>query len=47
MAFTAGYWALYKFKPQLICYTGCDMVYKGEKTHFYGKGNADPLREDN
>ena len=46
MAFTAGYWALYKFKPQLICYTGCDMVYKGEKTHFYGKGNADPLRED-
>ena len=46
MAFTAGYWALYKFKPQMICYTGCDMVYKGEKTHFYGKGNADPLRDD-
>ncbi len=46
MAFTAGYWALYKFKPQIICYTGCDMVYKGDKTHFYGKGNADPLRED-
>ena len=35
MAFTAGYWVLYKFKPQIICYTGCDMVYKGEKTHFY------------
>ena len=46
MAFTAGYWVLYKFKPQIICYTGCDMVYKGEKTHFYGKGNADPLRKD-
>ena len=46
MAFTAGYWALYKLKPQIICYTGCDMVYKGQKTHFYGKGNADPLRKD-
>ena len=46
MAFTAGYWVLYKFKPQIICYTGCDMVYTGEKTHFYGKGKADPLRKD-
>ena len=46
MAFTAGYWALYKFKPKIICYIGCDMVYKGKKTHFYGKGNADPLRKD-
>ncbi len=46
MAFTAGYWALYKFKPQIICYVGCDMVYKGDKTHFYGKGSADPLRKD-
>ncbi len=46
MAFTAGYWALFRFKPQIICYTGCDMVYKGEKTHFYGKGTADPLRKD-
>ena len=46
MAFTTGYWVLYKFKPQIICYTGCDMVYTGEKTHFYGKGKADPLRKD-
>ena len=46
MAFTAGYWALYKFKPQIICYVGCDMIYKGKKTHFYGKGTADPLRND-
>ena len=46
MAFTAGYWSLFRFKPQIICYTGCDMVYKGEKTHFYGKGTADPLRKD-
>ena len=27
MAFTAGYWALYKFKPHIIYYKGCDMVY--------------------
>ena len=46
MAFTAGYWALYKFKPDLICYIGCDMIYEGSKTHFYGKGTADPLRND-
>ena len=46
MAFTAGYWALYKFKPRVIYYKGCDMVYRGKKTHFYGKGTADPLRKD-
>ena len=46
MAFTAGYWVLYKFRPNFIGYIGCDMIYKGYKTHFYGKGNADPLRED-
>lgn len=23
---------------------GCDMVYTGDKTHFYGKGDPDPLR---
>lgn len=46
MAFTAGYWALYNLKPHIICYIGCDMVYKGDKTHFYGKGTADPLRKD-
>ena len=46
MAFTSGYWALGKLKPTLIAYLGCDMIYKGEKTHFYGKGTADPLRND-
>ena len=46
MAFTAGYWALYKFKPNLIGYIGCDMIYNGSKTHFYGKGTPDPLRDD-
>ncbi len=46
MAFTSGYWALGKLKPTLIAYLGCDMIYKGDKTHFYGKGTADPLRDD-
>ena len=46
MAFTAGYWVLGHFNPRTIAYIGCDMVYDGEKTHFYGKGTPDPLRED-
>ncbi len=46
MAFTAGYWALGYFKPKTIAYIGCDMVYDGENTHFYGKGTPDPLRKD-
>ena len=46
MAFTAAYWALEKFKPKSICFFGCDMVYEGKKTHFYGKGRPDPLRND-
>ncbi len=47
MAFTASYWALAALKPSVIAVLGCDMVYpKTEQTHFYGKGTADPLRED-
>ena len=46
MAFTAGYWALGYFKPKAIAYLGCDMIYEGEDTHFYGKGTPDPLRKD-
>ena len=46
MAFTAGYWVLGYFKPKAIAYIGCDMIYDGEKTHFYGKGSPDPLRKD-
>ena len=46
MAFTAAYWSLFTFSPSLIAYLGCDMVYSGPKTHFYGKGTADPLRKD-
>ena len=35
MAFTAGYYALSRYKPKTIAFIGCDMVYpeKG-KTHF-------------
>lgn len=47
MAFTASYWALAALKPKVIAVLGCDMVYKdASKTHFYGKGTADPLRAD-
>ncbi|WP_342068789.1 hypothetical protein [Yoonia algicola] len=47
MAFTASYWALAALKPKVIAVLGCDMVYRdASKTHFYGKGTADPLRED-
>jgi hypothetical protein len=47
MAFTAGYWALGALKPDIIAFIGCDMVYPSNgSTHFYGKGTADPLRND-
>lgn len=47
MAFTAGYWALGALKPSQMGFIGCDMVYpKTGHTHFYGTGEADPLRAD-
>lgn len=46
MAFTAAYWALGALRPKVIAMIGCDMIYNGEETHFYGKGAADPLRAD-
>ena len=46
MAFTAAYWALNYLKPDTIAFLGCDMIYEGKKTHFYGTGTADPLRDD-
>ncbi len=46
MAFTAGYWALGYLKPRAIAYIGCDMIYDGKDTHFYGRGTPDPLRKD-
>ncbi len=46
MAFTAGYWALDALKADVLAYAGCDMVYRGTNTHFYGAGTPDPLRDD-
>lgn len=48
MAFTSAYWALHAFEPHLLLFYGCDMVYDqpGGKSHFYGNGAADPLRDD-
>lgn len=47
MAFTAAYWALGALRPRTIAMIGCDMVYPATgRTHFYGKGEADPLRDD-
>lgn len=46
MAFAAGYWAAHSLKGPLIGFYACDMVYTPGKTHFYGQGTADPLRED-
>jgi hypothetical protein len=46
MAFTAAYWALGALQPSVIAMMGCDMMYDGQTTHFYGTGTADPLRSD-
>jgi len=47
MAFTTAYWALHALKPDVLAFVGCDMVYpKNSRTHFYGRGSADPLRDD-
>ncbi len=50
MAFTAGYWALYRHRPRVLAFMGCDMTYRrpagAGSTHFYGDGVADPLRDD-
>lgn len=47
MAFTAAYWALSVLKPKVMAFLGCDMIYPASgRTHFYGRGAADPLRDD-
>ncbi|MEM9715582.1 MAG: hypothetical protein AAF826_03595 [Pseudomonadota bacterium] len=47
MAYTAGYWALGALRPTSLSFIGCDMVYATSgNTHFYGTGDADPLRDD-
>ena len=47
MAFTAGYWVLAALRPSRMIFFGCDMLYPVRgRTHFYGQGAADPLRDD-
>ncbi|MGZ8272066.1 MAG: hypothetical protein ACXW1T_12505 [Methylophilus sp.] len=48
MVFTTAYWALGRLRPKVMAFIGCDMIYPsaGKPTHFYGTGNADPLRKD-
>lgn len=46
MAFTTAYWALHALRPRVMAFLGCDMVYAGAQSHFYGRGTADPLRDD-
>jgi len=46
MAFNAAYWVLANFPFAQLSFFACDMVYEGERSHFYGKGQPDPLRRD-
>lgn len=48
MSMTAAYWVLHRFRPDVIAFLGCDMIYEPNRgpTHFYGFGSADPLRDD-
>lgn len=48
MAFSTAYWVLHALNPDMVAFYGCDMVYnqKNGRSHFYGKGEADPLRVD-
>lgn len=48
MAFSTAYWALHALKPDIMAFCGCDMIYERQngKSHFYGTGSADPLRQD-
>ena len=46
MVFLAGYFAIWAFKQRQINIFGCNMMYEGKETHFYGLGSPDPLIED-
>lgn len=47
MALTAAYWTIHSQKPGVLAFLGCDMIYdRPDKTHFYGIGRPDPLRDD-
>lgn len=44
MAFCAGYYTLNASSFRIITFFGCNMVYQGAETHFYGKGQPDPIK---
>lgn len=44
MAFCSGYYALSSRPERIIGFIGCNMVYEGANTHFYGKGEPDPVK---
>ncbi|MBB5516120.1 hypothetical protein FHS89_002146 [Rubricella aquisinus] len=47
MALTAGYWAAEEFAGHPLIWAGCDMLYPDDgPSHFYGRGEADPLRAE-
>jgi hypothetical protein len=46
MSLAAGYWAIQNLDGMAIGYYACDLIYKGEVTHFYGTGTPDTLRDD-
>ena len=46
MAIATGYWAIDFLRPTVLGFAACNMVYQSGRTHFYGNGSADPLRED-
>ena len=46
MAIATGYWAADFLRPMVLGFAACNMVYQPGRTHFYGEGSADPLRED-
>jgi hypothetical protein len=48
MVFSAAYWVLDALRPDIMAFCGCDMIYdrRAGPSHFYGFGQADPLRPD-
>ena len=47
MSLTSAYWTIHSQRPDVLAFLGCDMIYdQPDKTHFYGIGRPDPLRDD-
>lgn len=43
-ALVSAYWAMRTYPYSQITMFGTDMIYEGNRTHFYGNGDPDPLR---